>query len=403
MQKHQTSFAAVTGFSTGYRADGYTAVGQRPSYDSVINVVSTKGDFHTGTPYYLSKSRDTGVRGTMTLGFNRGSPQEWIAQITGQLEDSYPYARFASGGQAQNIAYNKCIDDLSDKVRGSLDVSIDLAQLSLVRDMLNPVQSLVRTLQKSKDKSKTFTAINSVKNVSADAWLQYQYGWKPTMQTVYDLVDNFQRGIHRPFYVKARGRFEDSTTYGHLMEPPAFQTAGGQLNSLDVGPDEHFEWDVKFSSRCQIILQLQWNPNNHFQNQAAFTSLNPLSIAWELMPYSFVYDWFFHIGDYLRSLETQLLYQSSFVRGWKTTTHKVSWKAGRMLNPGHTTVNVTGSGSFLEILRSPLQAYPLPLAPRFHVDLGADRLKSAAALLSQFVHLQSKPPFRSKRRNTYSR
>jgi len=40
--------------------------------------------------------------------------------------------------------------------------------------------------------------------------------------------------------------------------------------------------------------------------------LNPASLAWELMPYSFVIDWWFNVGDVLASLDNLFIIDSLY-------------------------------------------------------------------------------------------
>lgn len=114
------------------------------------------------------------------------------------------------------------------------------------------------------------------------------------------------------------------------------------------------------------------------------TSLNPISIGYELIPYSFVLDWVWNIGGYLRDLETAFLYDKYFRTGYQTLTWK--HKGGYAIAPGGTTpsnVALAGSGRIdcRWKSRSVLTDYPAPSIPPVRVDLGSGRLLNLAALL----------------------
>jgi len=122
---------------------------------------------------------------------------------------------------------------------------------------------------------------------------------------------------------------------------------------------------------------------------ARWTSLNPLAIGYELLPYSFVFDWFLNIGGYMRGLETALRYSSSFVSGYQSLI--VSTRISTTITEAQRTSGVAyamrggGSREDLEFSRSVLSSYPAPGFPTLSVDLGSGRLLSAAALLRQML------------------
>lgn len=121
-----------------------------------------------------------------------------------------------------------------------------------------------------------------------------------------------------------------------------------------------------------------------------FSSLNPVSIAWELMPWSFVIDWFYDVGGYIRNLETAMLHNSRFIHGYVTYGEKTDVKLKQ-----HGTVSVSGSkriyaytGGAVRTMkdRAVLTSYPFPRIPVVSVDLGSGRLANAAALLTTFLY-----------------
>jgi len=126
---------------------------------------------------------------------------------------------------------------------------------------------------------------------------------------------------------------------------------------------------------------------------AGWSSLNPISIAWELTPYSFVADWFIDIGSYLRATESALLYQQAFRSGTSTSTYYRLFETeqsgvSQLLSNGKLTTTIDDCKAVSRQIgknRSVLTGSPYPRLPSFRADLGSSRLFSAAALLSQFV------------------
>lgn len=125
--------------------------------------------------------------------------------------------------------------------------------------------------------------------------------------------------------------------------------------------------------------------------------LNPLSLAWNLLPLSFVADYFSNIGDYFQA--TGSTAGLNFKAGSITVTCKrrLHWKF-KQINPGsytgkwfpvviHTGVLHTPT-SETATLRVTLSDWPSAItdyAPRFKNKLNPTRLLTVSSLLAQFT------------------
>jgi len=113
---------------------------------------------------------------------------------------------------------------------------------------------------------------------AASNWLELQYGWLPLLSDVYDgaqfLAHQFSVPLQDVVRVKLQvaGAIRNSWgTFAPILESNCYtrKTIKAILKEKDV---------VKLSGLT-----------------------DPLSVAWELVPYSFVVDWFLPVGDYLSS------------------------------------------------------------------------------------------------------
>lgn len=275
----------------------------------------------------------------------------------------YPSSYIGDGS-----AERRALSSLYSKLRNmKANLAVDVAEsgqtVRLVQGAVDRVLSFARRLRRSPA------------STMADTWLEYQYGWKPALQTIYD-VANFSRNNLLSVLVDASSieRLSVSDQYLHSGVYPVNRS----VNHTNV---------CRFSCRLNI-------KNNTLYDVQRLTSLNPLSIAWELVPYSFVVDWFVDIGGYLEDLETAVSMGymvsslSKSFRGRWTETHQMAvddwgWFISNGNVYGNRVINSTALLDRTYKVRIPLGALPVPYAPRFDAHLGASHLTSGAALLQQ--------------------
>jgi hypothetical protein len=280
--------------------------------------------------------------------------------------------------------YNQALDRLNDRVRGGLDLSIALAESGTTARMFRAVgKTLSHAVSWKRYVAKGFRPSN-LRNWIADGskgaangWLQWQYGWRPLLGDVYQAADESRRfclGATSRFRGSKRENREVSTTQFHQIWP----VGANQLVPVMV--------TGQFTQACTINLAL--DDLNGF-DLARWTSLNPISIAWELIPFSFVADWFFDLGSMLRATETALLYNSRFKGGYVSELYRVELDGFvDFYQPpsGDCLLNKVGSyRDDIQFQRTILSSYPLPRKPSVKVALGTERLLSAASLLRQML------------------
>lgn len=130
----------------------------------------------------------------------------------------------------------------------------------------------------------------------SDAYLEYVYGWKPLVSDLYgiiQLVKQYSSGI-KPIIVHGHGKMDQSTTSALIRYKPG--QSGANAQNYIVGTTTSV---VKV--RCDLYARV--DPNLiafRILNQLGL--LNPLSLEWELVPWSFVVDWLLPIGPWLQSL-----------------------------------------------------------------------------------------------------
>jgi hypothetical protein len=216
-----------------------------------------------------------------------------------------------------------------------------------------------------------------------DVWLQMKYGWDPTVADVYgavkDLHDADALNSNRYMCtVKGHTRRED-----HLRR--SFTAVFGSLyQEIAVADDVDFK----------VLVRLDYGLSNPIlANLSQMGITNPVELAWEELPYSFVADWFLPIGDYLGNLDATLGWD--FLGGTKTSTttqrHRVDtlgtpylgsgWPWFFTFQPGRALVK--GRARRFDMNRSVYTMSPYPDNLFFKNPVSGVHLANALALLKQ--------------------
>lgn len=121
----------------------------------------------------------------------------------------------------------------------------------------------------------------SVANDVSGTWLEYHFGWEPLVKDIYNSVQILQSDYPVKRLVKKAGvDVEDKD---------------GNRSTADrwrVDQKHHYGW------RLSADLKVS-NPNLFKATQLGL--VNPAAVAWELVPFSFVVDWFIPVGEFLNS------------------------------------------------------------------------------------------------------
>ena len=377
-----TYYDAVTGTVVNHTTD--------PEYTSLdrLNVsISTNGKVTKPLePHALRYTKTTVKKGFGNIFFASRVSYANSFRNEGPELDLSSYLSLNDLPSVANVS-NKALSKLNSKVRTSLDLSIsafEWRQTARMVSQLSPAglanmeRELFRKLSLRKDWRR-------ITKLPADLWLQYQYGFKPLMSDIWSAADEAIR-------VARNGLQSFEASSWSPLDGLNFDLGENGYGSLSVG-NVKGKQIVKYG----LILDAGITDANRYQH---FTSLNPVSIAWELLPYSFVVDWFVDVGTTLRSYETSLLNNVAFKSGYRTELHYLDGDLVKRY-PNRDSANqyiiypqgqTPGTYHFSYMDRSILSAYPLPSLPRFKSNLGSERLLSAAALLAQFLH----DPFESK-------
>lgn len=236
-----------------------------------------------------------------------------------------------------------------------------LALFSASRDKkLAQVNTILASRGKRKLTPKRQRKLNSM--APDKRWLELQYGWKPLLGDIRTALEEIANNETRPTLLVARGIASYSPTRSNLSAEIVSGIGTEKLKCYYLLKDDG-----------SLRKAAQWNLGS-----------NLLLTAWELVPYSFVLDWFIPFGD----LFTQISSAKGlhFVSGTRTRWLKATttFKSVQRVSASPVWVNihrVIREDTFY-MQRDVLTSTPYTYIPPISWDISTTRFISAVALIT---------------------
>jgi len=336
-------------------------------------------------PYFYSKTWN-GVDGKYdTSGRLKRNNYSCDVVVIKQTTDSGYYSDFRPGFLAlSNNAQLKLLSKVADMARGhSFNLGVFLGTghetLSLAATTANRLSRAVRAVKRGDianalrtlgAPSKKNTGLNMQyrklhHSDPASLWLEIQYGWRPLIQDVYESMHAYHTLAQSPRV----SRFTASVKEFDSIDIP-------YVNPLSSCFDDSAKRSVSRTLHVELLEDL---------SVARSLGLSdPRPILWELLPFSFVADWFIPIGSYFDNLAVIPHLNANF---YQTDIKNVrSVRSARYRN-ALCTATVSIDSSRFQLVRSQPSSLTIP-SPSFKPlgkALSTGHLKNAVALLSATV------------------
>lgn len=186
--------------------------------------------------------------------------------------------------------------------------------------------------------------------------LQWRYGWRPLCADLYNMHLEHQNSIRRPLLVKAVRNLHESYP----------------LKRYNGGYD--MTGDVRIDYTCSITAMVK---DGTVASANQYGLINPASLAWELIPYSFVVDWLMPLGNYFAALTATA--GLTFVGGYRGQRCQGNIYA-KYTPSGYTGVGCSVNREFFCYDRARLGGFPAP-APYIKSPFSTEHVENFIALL----------------------
>lgn len=191
-------------------------------------------------------------------------------------------------GNTIEALHNQCYAKFLEKVRKSPQVGVDVAErhqtyrmiASILKGLRRPIQNLTKVAKRYRSKP-----LSSAMSDMPDLWLAFHFGVEPLIKDLFDLLER----LEQPAEAKVIYAYRKKTiTYNET----SYGTTYAERYKLGVRIAAHV---TRVDERTALMSDLGL--------------INPASIAWELVPFSFVVDWFYPVGQYISSMSDLLGYK----------------------------------------------------------------------------------------------
>jgi hypothetical protein len=381
---------------------------RNPFWRSQIRNLQNATTVASGDHYSVKRQELFNLAGNLRTTTNPGQSTEssWVggSSITGMPSLSFQLFDFPDQSivtDADNRAIRKFISRCED-VQSSFESGQDLGEwkqtVSAVTDPLghlkNHVLSYFDKLRKLKRK---YRRPRDLKKALANAYLEWTFGWGPIVDDIASGVAGLENlanhQVSVPVHASANAQFAGS------VAPFGNYSTGTFVTTSKVQQASYYEIRLKgaYRSRCDAagripksqMLQLDLP---HF-----------IPTVWDLLPYSFIVDYFLNVGDIIHAL---CFRYSDLAWGCKTVRHRFNSKffitridpqtpnssdfLKKYENFGYICTGGNAETEYIHFVRSVITS--LDLIPRLHFHIPAITTKPwrniAALILAKYKPLR---------------
>lgn len=377
-----------------------------PGFSSLQPGVNVRGDFRTPNPWSYFKHTVEYLHGSYGRKNSAGSHR-----YVGVITDASGAVAFNTDPYRQR-AYNEALSKLLGKISNNLNLAVSAAESGQTVKMLNLVKlytSYVADMKRSfrrqvYAKMRSYKSRRSVKralrnwqrgvklrnpryyqprpidngliqqtsSLAANGYLAFTYGLSPLVSDIYGIAENVV-GWSREIAI-AEGK----------------ATSSFKVNQRSVVAVEGRNHVGTCYRTGFVACTLKVRATARFdQDYQKWSSINPIAIAYELLPFSFVYDWIVDLGGYMENLEKSLVFASDFRDGYASFLEvnrcRTVYRSAFRASSTDFALDASGFDEQISFSRELLLSFPQPTFPRINPELGSRRLLAAASLLRQLV------------------
>lgn len=246
--------------------------------------------------------------------------------------DSNGFYSSSELNDAVSDARQKCLAKARDmKVNISVMLGEGRQTVSMLAQTARTLGNAYRNFRRGRFRQAAKTlGIPTPSGTAANHWLAYNYGWRPLLSDAVGLLRLAEEGLITPgrgprFSVSATSKLQKHTTTNIDGQGSAFLPGGKTILKSET------------VVKAKAALLLEFNKAHTGLSSVGLGRYDPLLTAWELTPFSFVFDWFVDVGGMLETLAS--LDGMTVLAGYSSTIESVH---------GTATMDIPGTGGWID-------------------------------------------------------
>lgn len=260
--------------------------------------------------------------------------EKWSKDDTreiGSIIDQYANLRTGISSNMRNQVVTGALTKIADQ---KVNLGENLATMGQTIRLLKDASSTLLDALRSGYYNKSFRPFllrsyrqlitDGISKRAAKHYLEYIYGLQPLVQDVFSLVDYAKKAGSKDLMLHSHSGCQSTTTIGmgswHHNSNSAWRTLNGVAHE---------------KANCHLHARI--NPD--YQGLRALNQLgllNPVGVAWDVIPWSFVVDWFIPVGP--------VLYAFTAPAGLTFIDGSIGWKCTEVSDCQYITDSLAVSG-----------------------------------------------------------
>lgn len=364
-------------------------------------------DYVTPRPYNWTKETTTSGMGTESswnYTYKNAGVERWSRRRSSGIVVSDMV--YGTPPTLDRVAiYNNALEKFYSKIQASdgVNVAVDLAEMpSTIRMVTSYCQDLMRfrkrllkeltgptALAKAKHRLKQWRKPNvkrlrrdytvimdrytlyNFDEFAASQWLKFTLGLKPTLSTLDALA-------------KLAPKIADVV---HTVTGTSQGLISGSVQQWSAGNTASA---AQHDVLCNVRITGKYSVGD--VQAAALHSVapvSPISTAWELIPLSFVADYFVNVGQYLNLMDAAhargLTFRGGYTRYYDQNVTHLRYAESSGTSISGSALLATGVWTRKSYSRALTSSFPRPGRPSVRLNLNGDKITNIGALLDQFV------------------
>lgn len=357
---------------------------------------AVQGDKKFPNPFEFTKKRFRGWTGAVTTqeySLAPGASSPTFRFVNSHTGPNSPSTDWGGAGIPHSFAITeeRAIRKVYDQLDSGLNLAVDVLEGKQTAKMLLQVlrlkkvglEFLASTIFPNSLKGRGKTVAAERAEYLSKRWLENRYGVTPFVSSVVGVVNELNREFTgAPIVVRGRAS----------QPSDRISSSGSGTYSLP-----RISTVETCRSRTEFVCAFQ--PNAMDPTLARWTSLSARGLAWELFPFSFVFDWGVNVGAYLTELESIQRYQKHLLYCRKSNSYlktkseskqgstkdsAVFWPDGQPVVGSGRTQIISLTANVRETYLKRTVSYTLPEArpPGVHLNMNLNRVIDSFSLLS---------------------